>query len=1224
MYIDSRKSDALDTIIAAHYAEKLVVFIGAGVSRMCGAWGWDKLASELVEAVYSNISDNTFNYRMREHLLNNPNQKEVISTCYYLLDKAKRINIFWEIMRKALLYKKDGKKNKAKTEIYSHIAELGNYFVTTNADMLFDLPNRGRLIQIYDFLEDMKFERDKIYHIHGCINDEKSMVFTLAQYMERYRDFNFISFMRKVFEFGKEYSEYTVLFLGYGMVEMEILQFLFEGNKKGIQNRYLFKEFYEGEEKIIEASRIYYEQMNINVIPFYIDSIGYNQLNDELEFILGRLDMRLKKDVDNAVSNPNIENINSTLNIIKTHSAIKNYLFTHRLLSEANNNPQIWLKPLYDAGYFEPNDNPCSEVKIIDGVKHLSQGYWIVIQYLEYVANANEKKKGNSDDEITNILVEIITGIINYPNIDKRVYNFRTDWAVIRILACLPSNKIDKNMFDVFLKDIVNKSKSDLDIIIDLVPAFKNDEKLGFSLLDSILEFHFISFLNDPTEKDGFSSSEARFFVEKYHINKIKGEKGLVSRLININSKKVFDIIEKKIKKLINESSDSMEYVFSWAKKNRDHVAKTLIDIIKRVFLKLSKNDVIDIIFKRWLIEGNVNALKIIAIELIDENYNMYKDIFWQLSFNPLVLSGNQVSILFANHYKEINTGEREKAKKWIQNFPKVIRNYRDIVNEEYIPSQQNEFKKALNEGQVYRGAEITSGFVKQMPPDGLSKNDILKLSNEQLTKTINNAKFGRVSGLELKKTSTWGLGKVLKEVFQEKPKRLLNDYKPFFDLQDFTYFQYLFDALQEIIREDKAKLNPNEVILFLFDFVANIKNKSSEDIEKNLSSFIVLGRLLEKLFSSLSNVLDENIDNLIKELFLTLFPICPKKDSNMEHPGYILNNANTGLLSSSISYMGYHYEITNGEYVHNDEAIKNYLLNELMNPKNNDVFYVIGRYFVNLWVIDKEWVKTNYEFIFPNDDKNWFSTFTYLIWANSGFNKEVIELLIPQFERTVESFSFNENENLDFDFFGTITEIIAEFYMFHCDEEWTEPIVTLLPKIIKKAPPNVFSQLLWQLSSSDKKINSPKLEDLENLLLERFKYNESKESDDMFISLSIIHIKNFGLFSDNIKRLKQIFREFNEMDSHRVVKTLKEKLESNIESIKDIAEIYLAFVNVGNFSTWDNKAVLYMVEKFYEIEKPEIINIANEICRKYFDRGIYYLNDLWEKYGDKKSRPPF
>jgi len=72
-------------------------------------------------------------------------------------------------------------------------------------------------------------EPGTVIHLHGCISNPKTMVFTTEKYLEHY---NHSKVQRLL---GNLFKRKTVVFLGYGLEESEILEHILRVHKKGAE-----------------------------------------------------------------------------------------------------------------------------------------------------------------------------------------------------------------------------------------------------------------------------------------------------------------------------------------------------------------------------------------------------------------------------------------------------------------------------------------------------------------------------------------------------------------------------------------------------------------------------------------------------------------------------------------------------------------------------------------------------------------------------------------------------------------------------------------------------------------------------------------------------------------------------------------------------------------------------------------------------------------------------
>lgn len=286
----------------------LAVFIGAGVSQVIGCRGWGSLAQSLIDKCYSPEKDHGRRYidfKQKQTLLEYSDYKKTITICYKILKENGRKDAFYKELEECFKAKQRFLKSR---NIYKELIGLHAVFLTTNADRHFDEYFEEQRI-VYDpwLLDATDIERNKLYHIHGSIRYPNSLVFTLSTYMELYQESSFRKFLEQVF------ARFVVLFIGYGMSEFELLDFLmikYDSNQKKESSKFILNHYYKGDEKILELDQYYYDEMGVRVIGYQMDNEGYGQLYEIVRRWSEEIDQTSTylydsfDEIDEAINNP--------------------------------------------------------------------------------------------------------------------------------------------------------------------------------------------------------------------------------------------------------------------------------------------------------------------------------------------------------------------------------------------------------------------------------------------------------------------------------------------------------------------------------------------------------------------------------------------------------------------------------------------------------------------------------------------------------------------------------------------------------------------------------------------------------------------------------------------------------------------------------------------------------------------------------------------------------
>lgn len=269
---------------------KVVIFLGAGVSRLMGYPSWNQLAdrsfSHLIKT--DNFSHADFDVLKELH----PRQKLSIAVDIW---KSKGKNPK-ELIGEAI--KADG---EAYPRVFELLADIPVPFVTTNYDdCLINVtqakpilsteqndmskgqkPILGRQKPVSlknEILTTLLTGNDIVVYLHGRLSDGSPLVISTKDYVEHYRDDSVREFLDHLFE------HYHVLFIGYGLEEEEIIDFIVRKKPAhNLINHFRLIPAFSHEEKLMEHLGNYYSnQCQVRLVPYLIDSIGHRQLENVL------------------------------------------------------------------------------------------------------------------------------------------------------------------------------------------------------------------------------------------------------------------------------------------------------------------------------------------------------------------------------------------------------------------------------------------------------------------------------------------------------------------------------------------------------------------------------------------------------------------------------------------------------------------------------------------------------------------------------------------------------------------------------------------------------------------------------------------------------------------------------------------------------------------------------------------------------------------------------
>lgn len=289
----------------------MIPFVGAGVSVLAGSPTWGQLADG---ALLECVQNNKLTYSQLAQI------QHLTPRVKLSIVRGLELEHEFAIDFSSLVQPKLNEEKKAiGNRIYSLLGKLGTTFVTTNYDNwlgteIVDAPlrvNRPDIQQtttagspsvrrqIFDVNEFTPANLDNpntVFHLHGSLAEPSGMIMTTREYITRYRndrsnnsperENRTLTFLDYLF------SQKTVLFVGYGLEDLEILEYVVQkarvpiGGRQAEAKHFMIQGYFSHEEELMRSLAQYYRQCGIQLLPFLRDRKDWALLVDVLvEFV---------------------------------------------------------------------------------------------------------------------------------------------------------------------------------------------------------------------------------------------------------------------------------------------------------------------------------------------------------------------------------------------------------------------------------------------------------------------------------------------------------------------------------------------------------------------------------------------------------------------------------------------------------------------------------------------------------------------------------------------------------------------------------------------------------------------------------------------------------------------------------------------------------------------------------------------------------------------------
>lgn len=426
---------------AAKHGE-LVVFVGAGASMLCGSQDWRGFASAVVAQLEK---AGALTFLEAEQLKGMGDSRRTLSIAMSVA-RDRGVNIQFD----PILHPE--RPGKLGLELYDLLASLRPIFVTTNYDKWLDeagpeeattekppegeakpaaRPARRPKYYLPEHLTpDCLTERGAVIHLHGSYVDPSSMVVSLRDYIAHYANERVQTFLAEMFK------NHTVLFVGYGLQELEVLEHIIRANeglsKANPEPRHFLLYAHRSTEAIQTefTARYFRDQCGVQVVSYCIDQKGYPELLNLFEAWARDLDVRdpstldLQNLLDRSVADPTSTKRESALRLVDRHPGLAAYFLN--ALSDA-----VWFRDLDQRSFFDPRHSPAlKEIQTGQGKGYQAEG-WPALRYLERIAESL------GDAEASRVL-EIVRAISS-DALQRGLNNWRTSWSLATILSKIPT-----------------------------------------------------------------------------------------------------------------------------------------------------------------------------------------------------------------------------------------------------------------------------------------------------------------------------------------------------------------------------------------------------------------------------------------------------------------------------------------------------------------------------------------------------------------------------------------------------------------------------------------------------------------------------------------------------------------------------------------------------------------------------------------------------------------
>ncbi|MDF2157657.1 hypothetical protein [Algoriphagus sp. CAU 1675] len=941
----------------------------------------------------------------------------------------------------------------------------------------------------------------------------------------------------------------------------------------------------------------------------------WRQFEDILAFLVGnyyaiadRLDGILR------MTEPSREVLNALPNLLKEDSR---FLYFFNGLKHRQ-----WLLFLEKEEYFVGSKNP-EPLEAEDNPGFYSMPYWAVLTYLEEVARQNLEKP---DKDTTESLVRIIDNISQFRAEDgQRVENYKTDYAVFKLICTLPEEYLDDRHFEYIKIGLTGKwdgliGHSFNDLLERLI-SIGNKDLLLKSI--EVLLTHRVT--SDTFEKvhSIFSSYEFQRILSDY---KEKLIPILGIDILNISLQKIIEVIEIDKSSFNNISIPAIE--------NHEQTSFTdkydcqLVYLLRDTLEKLDSKEVANTLKELLLKEHPIFSR--ISIHTIRIRYNEFKELFWDLD-NPLdlTLTKHEVYELLKEHCSSFSAKEIDQIIDWINS------------KEYYIPEEFKDDQDKIDRSIAYRKKEWLTSLI----PNGSKKvTDLIKELDKindadvehpgfdswhsSLTGTISPLTMNEIDEMNMEEIISYyhdfnqqhhdfvgpsvdGLIDMLTMTVRKNPEKYIVDCTPIVEAPSQIQYSWI-RGLGESWRDEKKKFECAKVFNVVLEIIQKEEFWASHNSDDNYCRWFV-SSLISFIENGLQN--DNHAFNpedlpIVKEILFNIlkndnYPVFDHSDLSMT----VLNNSKGKIFMALFQYSLRLARLEGKESNRWDNDVQELITQKIESKDDNPLlFYVIGQFLPNIHYLDENWMIQNFNKLFPLDSKtNWSASISGYFFHHRRPNRIHFKLFIEG-SHLQEALS---NDLIVGEAKNSLIQQICTAYLY----EFESIVIDndIIQALINSKSENVLSSLIyffWSPRFPFEKSVTSKIKPFWVALYHKAIKMEDKELDSYILSGCCKWLNSVEEIDDELYEvLLNSAVYINQRDRYSIIESLSKHIKNCSEKVGNILiEIFKKEVSYDI----SRGKLQEIVEGLYD---KGLKDIADKICLLHGEKGFHFLRDIYDKY---------
>lgn len=863
-----------------------------------------------------------------------------------------------------------------------------------------------------------------------------------------------------------------------------------------------------------------------------------------------------------------------------------------------------WLKPLNDAGFFNPENNPEPQ-KNSDKSGYIIP-YWSALNFVERMA-----QRAQSNEEI-DIIVGIVDKIIDYKKDGKRNNNSRTDYQCFKIIYLLPLSKLTKKHLDFIADSMVSDFYNSLiasDIGKVLIPKIvqEKDNRRLLEIIEIVTRYNII-------EKGSINKVEP--LVEEYWFEDIVNKNN--QQIISVCGSELTSLLIDRIKEIKKIDSHSFNHVF--IPTIEDHEQHSHLCIYETLLIKFLRNallvtqfDELKLLIQKLLYDEGI-IFRRLAFYIINQRYKELDEFLWNIDYNPTSIfeCKHELYELFKNHVKEFNQGHISRIIEWIEfvkssdanedQSKKHIAYFRKEWYSSLLASEDKRIKENYEKNEKINPVLIEhAGFNSWVQAwygdiSPLQEPKLRSMESKAIAEYLINFKDEDC----IRTPTSMGLAETLTKTVKSSPQSHSEGTQEYANIP-MIYRHAILEGFSQAWN-DKKEFNWRKVLDYILHTVRNETSIKDGRVGFDYYDWFIAQacKLIADGAKFDNHAFDANLLSVAKEILLLIntkvnFGKCGSED----YITFTLNSTKGKVLEAMLNYSLRFARASKNKIW--DEDIQNVFDKELKSNPSIELHTILGQYIQNFLYINEEWLKNNVPIIFPRDNKELCHA------ALSGYflNPTVYGKLYQIFR---DSEIYNNalqrwQENPKY-----INERLVAHICLAYVEGWEsiEDEKGLINLLLKEKETHKEIITFFSKNSEYLKLqNKSKIKTLWKTL-----YILNKDSDKTILNQLTKWLKIFDTLDDEIFEWSKEGLKYPRptWESYHFIEALKKFVGTEP---KKVGELFLLFIESSeSLHNYKEEDVILIVQILYN-KKEKML--ADKICNMCGERGFHMLRETYK-----------